>query len=503
MSLFFHNPPNEKSQLRLLTELFVGRSRELRKLRQRIPGDMAEDTLRLIHGQSRVGKSHLALRFLTDLRNDYHVFIVKAASGRTARQILSDLFQQVRKALQEVTAPMDLQPEGVSSAGILTEGLEMARIFDGLIVGDETAREITYSSTFEATRTYKVVANILGLTPFSGSSEVTDGSKKGRVKTRKISIQPPNDYRLVDIIRELCELLNLSTGKQSILYIDDVDLLDDGPDVDQAQVNLLIRLLAQLAESQVIAIVASARTRHMTIHHKTCTDALRVPVMKPEELKDVYRRHISTFSGGAEVFDDECLTGLVEFATGHVGNFLRTCAKFLDWADLEGLTDHGRLLTVAELDAFLISEVQAFSRSYPNYMDPIRQAVQSNQTVARLEPAVLGTPLVYTILEEPDSSTASLYEIRPLVARILRKLLTPQQDLPVESSGPPQQDLPIEPSDSTEVDAPARHDVLNEPGPNPATPTGTTARPRAPSKRAPSAASPSAAAGRLRRRSES
>jgi hypothetical protein len=213
--------------------------------------------------------------------------------------------------------------------------------------------------------------------------------------------------------------------------------------------------------------------------------------MKPEELKDVYRRHISTFSGGAEVFDDECLTGLVEFATGHVGNFLRTCAKFLDWADLEGLTDHGRLLTVAELDAFLISEVQAFSRSYPNYMDPIRQAVQSNQTVARLEPAVLGTPLVYTILEEPDSSTASLYEIRPLVARILRKLLTPQQD------------LPIEPSDSTEVDAPARHDVLNEPGPNPATPTGTTARPRAPSKRAPSAASPSAAAGRLRRRSES
>ena len=37
MSLFF-TIPNEKSQLRLLTELFVGRSRELRKLRQRIPG---------------------------------------------------------------------------------------------------------------------------------------------------------------------------------------------------------------------------------------------------------------------------------------------------------------------------------------------------------------------------------------------------------------------------------------------------------------------------------
>ena len=32
MSLFFHNPPNEKSQLRLLTELVAAAKTELEKL---------------------------------------------------------------------------------------------------------------------------------------------------------------------------------------------------------------------------------------------------------------------------------------------------------------------------------------------------------------------------------------------------------------------------------------------------------------------------------------
>ena len=162
---------------------------------------------------------------------------------------------------------MDLQPEGVSSAGILTEGLEMARIFDGLIVGDETARDYVPRPS---KRRGPTRSSPTSLAYSLAARRSDDGSKKGRVKTRKISIQPPNDHRLWTSSGN-CVNCSTSRPENSILYMMMLDLLDDGPDVDQAQVNLLIRLLAQLAESQVIAIVALAARTHvsMTIHHKT------------------------------------------------------------------------------------------------------------------------------------------------------------------------------------------------------------------------------------------
>jgi hypothetical protein len=66
-ALFFHNPP---SDLGLLRALFVGRENELAFLQRRLPGTMP-GTIRAIHGESRVGKSHLVLQYLHSLPDTY------------------------------------------------------------------------------------------------------------------------------------------------------------------------------------------------------------------------------------------------------------------------------------------------------------------------------------------------------------------------------------------------------------------------------------------------
>lgn len=428
MALFDHNPPSNKL---LLNQLFVGRQIEREILAERIPGELSSDAILAVHGSSRVGKSHLALWFLhqPELRERYYVFVVKAANGRTARQILLDLYEAVRTEIQAIQEPAELihepgEPEGLGSLNILNEVRELIAIFDGLITGDETEREVSYSDAFEHSFAFKILANILSL---GISSELGGGTKETRTETHRVKRAPPNDYRLASIIRELCEVLCQASPKRSvIIYIDDVDLLDVGPEQDQKEVVVLTRLLSRLAESTCIAVVASLRTRHLANKHKAFSEALRVRAMTDEELKNVYQNHLKVHDLPIGVFDEECISELVKSASGHVGNFLRQCFKFRDWGRVNGKLGTGQLLNVTHFKDFVLDEVREFS-SRPDlkpYVDAIVAAVRRIPPLLEvaLNPEVLGTELVYTLLEEPGGAgPQKVYTINGFVARVLRE----------------------------------------------------------------------------------
>ena len=415
MTLFHHNPPSQRN---LQHELFVNRNREMKKLAEKIPGDFNSSSILVIHGSSRVGKSHLALNFLATLDDAYHLFIVKAAGGRTARQILIDLFQLVRQSVLEITSPAILEPEGVSAHNILEEGRELIGIFDGLICGTEQSREITYSDAFEKSNTFRFLMNAFGITP-----ELSGSIKATQTTTKKITISAPDDYRLVDILCELCDVLMWSTQKKSLIYIDDVDLLDDGPFIDQEMVVKLIRLLHRLAESNNVTIVTSMRTRHLTIAQKELSEALNVRRLSDEDMQEVYKRHIARFRPGRPVFDEICLATLTEFASGRIGNFLRLCAKVLDWGDLQGRTE-GRTIDLSDLEDFIRDEIRELSLNldFLPYLTKIREAAGIGKLEVDLDTGVMGTSLVYLLLEEPlrHSQTQQRYGIIPLAARVIQ-----------------------------------------------------------------------------------
>jgi hypothetical protein len=154
-------------------------------------------------------------------------------------------------------------------------------------------------------------------------------------------------------------------------------------------------------------------------------EALRVRPMKEEYMEEVSQRHIETFNEGRKIFEDECLAKQMEFADGHIGNFLRQCSKISDWGGLEGRTDDSRLLSVTDLRDFIRDEIRDVARNpdLRSYLDEIRTAALNRRQEVALDPGVLGTQLMYTLLMESlDGGTPKMYAIRPLVADVLYEI---------------------------------------------------------------------------------
>lgn len=428
--LFFHNPPGSD---RLLRQLFVGRDYELERLAERIPGTIP-GTIRAIHGDSRVGKSHLALRFLADLK-PYHLVCVPASSGKKARFILRELYSQLRKRLWEVydrhqkqadslqvlhpttldaLTPEEVQrgEEGVSSYQFLMEAIEHIEEFDALLVdGSKSLEESDSEQTEES----------LGIEAKPQSIGLTGGHKQTAGRTRKFLREPPSEQGLTNTIRLIAEALSRTTGQRVVIYADDVDLLDVGPDADQAEVVLLVRCLHQLAQSDDITVVTSLRTRHLQIGDKELSEAVRVEPMSEEDIREIYNRHVTSFHGGVPVMDESCLRELLAHAAGKVGVFLRLCSQFREY----GLRHRPRkCLDKQDLLDFYRGEIQKCLRvpDHRKYVDAVVQALKTS-TEVELDGEVLKTPIVHLLLVEPlEPGVPKLFDINHLANKALRAM---------------------------------------------------------------------------------
>ena len=71
-----------------------------------------------------------------------------------------------------------------------------------------------------------------------------------------------------------------------------------------------------------------------------------------------------------------------------------------------------------------IGQLAQATPDYRSYIERIKEAVRDGRTSVTLDPAVLATPLVYTILQEPlGSATSTQFDIRPLAALALRGMV--------------------------------------------------------------------------------
>lgn len=433
-ALFFHNPPTDHG---LLRELFVGRSYELQRLNERIPGSYP-GTIRAIHGYSRVGKSHLALHFLADLP-DVQLISIKAASGRKARLILRELYAQLRQRIWDVQTKEAQRPgslalldpttnrplpvlsvgtgetasDGVSSLQVLEDALSRIARFEPLIQGLASSAEHTLT---DSTETF-VNAN-LGI----GGSGLSSSAKQTQGLGDKLTFAAPDEYGLTHIIGELCQDLFLVTGQRVLIYVDDVDLLDTGPSSPPDEAVLLVRCLHQLSECPDVRVATSLRTRHLQNADKEFSEVVLVEPMSPEELRQVYERHIQTFNSGTEVMDEECLDELITHVKGKVGTFLRLCSQFRDW----GLRYRPNLcLTPTDLIEFYKTQVRQCLLVPDNrpYIERIKEALNMNTMEVGVDAGVLATPIIGTLLEEPlEPGVPKVFDISPLAGKTLRAM---------------------------------------------------------------------------------
>lgn len=444
-ALFFHNPPSDEG---LLRSLFVGREAELGILHARLPGTMP-GTIRAIHGESRVGKSHLALRFLADLHS-VHVIAVGAASGKRARLILRDLYAELRTRLYDVydraeadsqtlgwidpntrqPVPADRAHDGaVKAYQDLHAAIARIEQMDDLLEGLATSRETASTEGDESSAGVNVLPHGIG---------VSGGAKTSHSQGDKLVHIRPDEDGMSTIIAQLCQALYLTTGKRVLIYVDDVDLLDTGPGADPEQVVLLIRCLHRLSKGREVAVVASLRTRHMRDRDKEFSDVVRVRRLKDSELRQIYDRHIQHFNNGQPVMDAACLDDVIVHSGGKVGSFLRLCFQLRDYGLLHRPQ---QVLGTADLVDFFAGEIRDELLSTPDfrpYVKAVVDALKGGSLEVELDAGVQNTPIVYMLLEEsPAPMVPRRYAIAALAAKALRMLYPSEFPPPPSPSGSP------------------------------------------------------------------
>ncbi len=407
--LFHHNPPKERA---LRREVFVDRGPDLDALSEDIAGASSPDEVQAIHGVSRVGKSHLVLRFLGDLDStQWKVIEVPAADSVHSRRVLQIAYEKVLRELRQIDPPQELQPEGVSSSGILAEVRNIAEKYEPLVKDTVDSMEETLTETQEDTETLNLLLKF-----FKGSVS----RKRSEAGVIKATITRPSEERIADLLCEMFDALHLATGMRILFYVDDVDLIDVGHDSKHEEMNRMLECLEQLARCESVSVVTSLRTRHMTIREKGIIDTWFVKSMNDEELRAVFDRHVELFDNRRCTFGDDCIEILITDAAGKPGRLLRSCKKFRNWARRKGLCSRGPLVN-RDLEAFLTEEIARLDQSpgYLRYMDQIRAAVQEGNTEVTLDEHVLRTELIYLILDEPPEPDPRTYNISSLAARVI------------------------------------------------------------------------------------
>lgn len=396
MPLFHHNPPEAD----LLHPLFINREWEIARLRDSV-SSWSASTVNIVHGESRVGKSHLALRFLyaEEVLGPYNLFVVKAASGRTARQILKDLYNQTRDFLLR---------RGDASAELTGR----IRIYDQ-VSGDRASYEVVYPHSLQESASFQPLVAILGI---SAEPQTAD-------QHHRVTLPAADEYRLGAILADMCDVIHATTRKRCLFYVDDVDLLDSGPAGDQTEVTVLVRRLESLADKKSIVVLASMRTRHLGSFHKELVELIRVEALEDDDVRSVYKKHVEVFNGGKDVFTDACVGELILATTGHVGNFLRWCSRFHAWgARRLWKTKQNRLLHSEDLQDYALDLVRDLSRreDLARYIDRIRAAIQARKLTVELPPEAASSDLVHFLIEEPAEARSSFFTINPFFARVLR-----------------------------------------------------------------------------------
>ena len=229
-----------------------------------------------------------------------------------------------------------------------------------------------------------------------------------------------DEHHLVQIILDLIDVIRDATEKPCLLYIDDMDLLDAGPRVDQQEVGALARRLEDLSGSDAVTVVVSMRTRRVSRFNKGFDELLFVKPLDEDAVVEVYRRHRQVFLGGRDVFTPECVREIARAAACCVGTFLRWCARLYAWgaARLAG----AGALDVLDLEEFVLDQIREYSRQplLGRHLNRVREAIWQQHLTVDLEPDVADTELLHFAVEElVGAGQTRTFAVNPLVAKVL------------------------------------------------------------------------------------
>ena len=395
----------------LVRELFVDREEQLKFAKRTLTGGTF-DKIGAVHGKTRAGKSHLVDRLLLDVDQTYAVFKVNANNRGSVRAVLLQFWTQLHHAVSVVA-----ETEVVDGAtGIHEVGRAYLGEVDPLIGGE--IDELTLTNTAAA---ILKLGGAIKLTPPGLSAEVTLSAETTESHTLAETTKriTPTDAQLVRELLYACDVLSHVVGKNVILFVDDMDLLDRPPATPPLVADALVDVLKQLADTPRITVLVTVRTAFFNGRDKDFWDFLKVDLLPTHHLRAIYTRHVQILNAGHDVFDSDTLDWIERSASGRVGMFLSLCWQL--WRKY--LPEPIEHINLAQAQEFVRAEWKEYRADHEHiaYVQTIEQAVVNNQTEVAFSADLNGTGLLLVVVT-PIDGEPNMYRLNPLYAAAIKDL---------------------------------------------------------------------------------
>ena len=390
---------------------FINRERELNAAKMLFQPNRLKDQIYAIHGFSRVGKSHLAIKLALDLSSQHNMlyFYTSANMKGTAEDVLGDLYEKIRNYT------VSLDPKTIKGKD-RSAYLAFLKVYLNHINLLFTMPAAKISFRFLQKEAEKVKANLGAKVPFVNLSAGIAGERtKGADKEQAIELGQPNAKGIRLIICFLIEALAFISDQNFLLLVDDLDLLEETSGGAKER-DELINQLKHIALAPCVAVWVTCRQQYFTEREKEMDNFIQVSFLKEAELVDIYKARVREYYGDAPIFGEEALQELTEGFRGVAGSFLNEC--FLFWRHHLGETYP---LGLKHLSAFLLAEMENFLGNPETHaiFTKITDAVKTQKTEVEIPDVKKGQGLIYRVLF-PKAYGQDIYEISPLFAKVLK-----------------------------------------------------------------------------------
>lgn len=415
LNVFHHNPPS----VELAEALFCNRTRELRTGLAKLKGCPPTDSMLAVYGPTRSGKSHFVqvlLRKLEAQEPGYQRVVVNANNLGSARRALIEVFRSLFRLLRDrQNVPVRRQSEHAEAVATHLDRLDRATGVYAERAEEENSGE---SSQRERSVEAKVGGEPLPGLPVGLTARSGGRAEQRQGRSTRTTVKPPGDAELVDMICELLgDMERFDADRRTLLFIDDIDLLDrEGREGAQASQEFLDHL-RPIASHARAAVLVTLREAVFCERDKDFQPLVEIGFMEGDSLREIYQRHVDVYLGGRRVLADEVLDALIATADGRVGVFLRECHELVT----HDLPAEGGTLTRDDLRGFYRHRVRQWKQG-PETMHivvAIERAVERGEYQVALPEKLGDNPLRFVVLS-PIPGDERGYTINPVWADALR-----------------------------------------------------------------------------------
>ena len=405
--LFNSIPPNDVAYI---TDTFVNREKEMviaeDYFNPRYPGKQVY----AVHGFSRSGKSHLAMKFAHDIskQHNLHYFYLNANTKGGAEDVLESLFRKVREAAFEK------EPGN-------NEILEFLQAYISKIkqLFEMPVSKLSFKTISKNAR--KLNSKFKARIPFVDVELGGEGgSESGEEEI--LELERPDIKGAREILTFLLEALVTGSEQNILVLVDDLDLLDEQHD-GESERDRLTDQLKLLAELPGVAMVATTRSEYFEKRRKDFANLVYVENMGEQDLRDIYEKRIKLYNEDKAIFTKEVVDALAAGFRGMVGSFLEECDQLRREYILE--VKQGETLDTHHLDKHLAKVLERLERNpeTKTLFDTIRKAIEGGIAEVELPGVKKDHGLVHRLLI-PMGFKQDAYLILPLFGRILKHDIT-------------------------------------------------------------------------------